>query len=446
MYLHTVEKKTVLSVGFDDTDSPKGMCTTYLAYKMVDSLKKEKVEFLDYPKLIRFNPNIPWKTRGNGAVSFTVKTDRPHKIKSKVIRFVKEFSDIKNGANPGVVFYERNDAAKQLADFSREALWKLVSRREAKAFIEKNGLDSFHIGNGQGLVGAIGAIGYKFDDHTYELLSYRRKSRFGTKRRIEPQSVKKMQERYSKTFNSYDAKKQRVLLAPRGPDPVLFGVRGEDVQSVLDASKMILSNESPVGHLVFKSNQGTGDHLQNELDVSSLKAYSSGTLTGVVSGEPRMQKGGHVMFCMAKDGVDVQCAVYRPTGLTQQALGLMSGDKIKVGGGIRKATRIHPRTLNVEFFQVLELLEKKIPANPLCVKCNKSMKSKGVGQGFQCVRCGRKRRIKTVQVVQRSLKKGIYIPEPSAHRHLTRPQKRLGVINQRSKFNEKVPWFGTYET
>ena len=46
----------VMYIGFDDTDSPKGMCTTYLAYKMVKTLKKEKVTFLDFPNLIRFNP------------------------------------------------------------------------------------------------------------------------------------------------------------------------------------------------------------------------------------------------------------------------------------------------------------------------------------------------------------------------------------------------------
>ena len=37
-----MEKETVLNVGFDDTDSPKGMCTTFLAYKIVDSLKNKK--------------------------------------------------------------------------------------------------------------------------------------------------------------------------------------------------------------------------------------------------------------------------------------------------------------------------------------------------------------------------------------------------------------------
>ena len=33
-----MEKETVLTVGFDDTDSPKGMVTTFLSYKLVSSL------------------------------------------------------------------------------------------------------------------------------------------------------------------------------------------------------------------------------------------------------------------------------------------------------------------------------------------------------------------------------------------------------------------------
>ena len=61
--LSYMESKTI-HIGFDDTDSPKGMCTTYLAYRLINLLKKEHVNFLDFPNLIRFNPNIPWKTRG----------------------------------------------------------------------------------------------------------------------------------------------------------------------------------------------------------------------------------------------------------------------------------------------------------------------------------------------------------------------------------------------
>lgn len=250
-----MKKETILNIGFDDTDSPKGMCTTYLAYKLVDSLKKEKVEFLDYPKLIRFNPNIPWKTRGNGAVALKIKTNKPDLVKNKVIRFVKKFSDLKNGANPAVVFFENMDVPEEFTQFSKHALWQLISRNYAKKFVTEHHVESFYIGNGQGLVGAIGAIGYRFSDHTFELLSYRKRSQFGKKRNLVADSVKQMQEKtYPRTFNSYDTKKQKILFAPHGPDPVFFGIRGEDASSLLDASQLIKSQEKPAGHMIFKSN------------------------------------------------------------------------------------------------------------------------------------------------------------------------------------------------
>ena len=87
--------KQILHIGIDDTDSPKGMCTTFLAYKIINRLKKENVDFLDFPNLVRFNPNIPWKTRGNGAVGIKISTSNPKKIKNLVKKFVKQYSDVK---------------------------------------------------------------------------------------------------------------------------------------------------------------------------------------------------------------------------------------------------------------------------------------------------------------------------------------------------------------
>jgi tRNA(Ile2)-agmatinylcytidine synthase len=379
-------------------------------------------------------------------VALKIQTDSPQKIKKKVIEFVRKFSDLKNGANPGVVFYENETIPKKFAKFSDTALWRLISRKDAKKFISENRLDSFHLGNGQGLVGAIGAIGYGFNDHTFELLSYRKKSHFGKKRKIISSSVQKMQEKtYPQTYSSYDEKKNRILFAPHGPDPVFFGIRGEDPKSVLFASKLIKAYEKPVGHLVFKSNQGTGDHLQNELDVYSLKPYLSGTITGVVSRPPQMQKGRHVTFYIIKDGAEIICAVYRPTGITKEAMCLMKGDKIRVGGGIRKSSAKHGRTLNVEFFKVLKLQKKTVLVNPLCTKCNKRMKSKGRNQGFECIKCGQKAQNKTILKVPRQIKTKLYIPQPSAHRHLTRPQQRIGIANKQTSFDEKNPWFHTYQ-
>ena len=436
----------MLNIGFDDTDSPKGMCTTFLAYKIVDLLKKQKTEFLDFPKLIRFNPNIPWKTRGNGAVSLQIRTKNPSKIKNQIRHLVEKYSDIKNGANPGLVFYESEKIPEQFTLFSKLALWQLINRNDAKKFATKNNIEFFYQGNGQGLVGAIGAIGYDFKDHTLELLSYRKNSKFGKERKLSAKSVKTMQEKtLPYTFNSFDNKKDRVLITPHGPDPVFYGVRGENVDSLLYATKILKTSEKLAGYMIFKSNQGTGDHLKNEFNLTNIRPYASGKITGIVSDEPKTAKGGHVFFSIVSNGHELRCAVYKPTGISFVALNLIKGDKICVGGGIRKASKNHPRILNLEFIDVINLEKNLIKSNPICNKCDKKMKSKGKSQGYQCIKCGKKSANKVILEVPRKIRKQLYIPSVSAHRHLSRPLQRIGRINRKSKFDESTSWFCVYE-
>jgi tRNA(Ile2)-agmatinylcytidine synthase len=440
-----MESETILHIGFDDTDSPKGMCTTFLAYKIVDYLKKQDSEFLDFPRLIRFNPNIPWKTRGNGAVSIKIRTKNPSKIKNKIKNFISKYSDTKNGANPGLVFYENKTIPSNFTEFSELALWQLINRNQAKKFATENNLDIFYKGNGQGLVGAIGAIGYRFHDHTLELLSYRKPSKFGKERKISSQSVKTMQQKtFPHTFNSFDNKKSRVLITPHGPDPVFYGVRGEKVDSLLSATKILETNEKLAGHMIFKSNQGTDDHLKNTFTKTTMKPYSSGIITGIVSSNPKIEKGGHVFFSINYGDDELRCAVYKPTGLSSIALALITGDTIRVGGGIRKASKTHPRILNLEFIEVMNLRKNTVKSNPLCAKCNKKMKSKGRNQGFQCIKCGKVSKIKIILDIPRKVKKQLYIPDISAHRHLSRPKTRLGRVNRESKFDESFSWFSVY--
>lgn len=441
-----VVKKTVLNIGFDDTDSPKGMCTTFLAYKVVDLLKKQKTEFLDFPRLIRFNPNIPWKTRGNGAVSIKIRTSNPSKIKNQIKNLVSKYSDTKNGANPGLVFFESDSIPNEFTKFSNLALWQLINRNNAKKFAKKNNLEYFYKGNGQGLVGAIGAIGYDFDDHTLELLSYRKKQKFGAERKISTKSVKEMQEKtYPNTFNSFDTKKGRVLITPHGPDPVFFGVRGENVDALVSASKILKSEEKLDGYMIFKSNQGTGDHLKNELTFETMKPYASGKLTGIVSNPPKVGKGGHVFFKILSNDNEFWCAIYKPTGMSVIASNLIKGDKISVGGGVRKASKNFPRIINLEFIQIISLEKQIKMSNPICKKCDKKMKSKGRGQGFECIRCGKKSPRKINEMVPRNLDSQLYLPKISAHRHLTRPHQRQGIQNKSTKFKNSLSWFCVYQ-
>ena len=64
-----------MHIGFDDTDSPRMGCTTYVAALIVEELLRLGASFIDYPNLIRLNPNVPWKTRGNGSLSLRIKFD-----------------------------------------------------------------------------------------------------------------------------------------------------------------------------------------------------------------------------------------------------------------------------------------------------------------------------------------------------------------------------------
>ncbi len=438
-------KETVLNIGFDDTDSPKGMCTTYLAYKIVNLLRKEEVEFLDFPRLIRFNPNIPWKTRGNGAVGLKIKTKKPEKIKKRIRSLIEKFSDIKNGANPGLIFYENEQIPDSFKEFSKLALWKLINRKNVKKFVSEKNLEYFSLGNGQGLVGAIGAIGYEFEDNTMELLSYRKKSNFGKKRKISKDNVRIMQEKtFPNTFNSFDTKKGRVMISPRGPDPVFYGIRGENPESLFTASSIIIPDEKLDGYMLFRSNQGTSDHLKNEIDVSDMKPYTSGTIVGIVSQKPKSELGGHVTFSIVSKEIEVTCYVYKETGMSSIVMNLIQGDKIRIGGGIRKASSNHPRTINVEFLDVLKLKKNIILTNPICEECYKKMKSKGRNQGFQCIRCGKKSQKKLSRVIPRKIEEKIYIPEISAHRHLTRPLQRMGRTNNK-KFDNSIPWYKIFK-
>ena len=440
-----MKTSTVIHIGIDDTDSPKGMCTTFLAYKIVKFLEKNKVQFVDYPYLIRFNPNIPWKTRGNGAVRLSIKTNNPKKIKNKITKFVDDYSETKNGANPGLVFYENEIVTPSFHKFSELALWKLISREKAKQFILENKIDSFYLGNGQGLVGAIGAIGYKFSDHTFELLSYRKKSQFGKKRIIAKDSVKNMQSiTFPETFNSYDIESDRALITPHGPDPVFYGIRGENAESVVTASKIVKANEKLDGYMVFKSNQGTSDHLKNELDVNDLRPYTSGFLVGQVCNNPIMMQGGHVFFSIRVKGKKIKCGIYKPTKITTIAQNLILNDKIRIGGGIRKASKNHERIVNVEFLDVMELAKDIQVSNPSCKKCSKKMKSKGSKQGFECTKCGNRSYVKSTSEIPRKIQCKLYLPVMSAHRHLTRPYQRIKKRNRQTRFDTSTPWFCVY--
>src|ERR687887_1703956 len=123
----------ILHVGFDDTDSQLGSCTTQLAFKITDYLsRKMSTHFIDYPLLIRLNPNVPWKTRGNGAICIRIKTKNHERIVEYVKETIENGSEIGSGANPGVAFLIGEQVPNTLKELSRIALFDIVSTYEAE--------------------------------------------------------------------------------------------------------------------------------------------------------------------------------------------------------------------------------------------------------------------------------------------------------------------------
>ena len=139
---HKEHDEKILHIGFDDTDSTNGRCTTHLAYLITNVLiKKYKVNFIDFPLLIRLNPNIPLKTRGNGAVCLRIKARKYEKIKEEILHFIENYSDLEKGANPGLAFYEENNIASDVISLSTNAMERVLRKKLAKKIARKKNND-----------------------------------------------------------------------------------------------------------------------------------------------------------------------------------------------------------------------------------------------------------------------------------------------------------------
>src|SRR5439155_439959 len=167
---------TELHVGIDDTDSEKGGCTTYTATVLFQELSSRGFKPSDFPWLVRLNPNIPWKTRGNGALSlhFRIEEEKLEEVKKIAVATVERTTDLaQRGTDPAVVFL-KGRAPNLLCEFSCRALYDILSVREARQIAQSAGAEVRLLKGSRGLVGALASVGANLDhDHTFEIMAYR---------------------------------------------------------------------------------------------------------------------------------------------------------------------------------------------------------------------------------------------------------------------------------
>ncbi len=424
---------TRMHIGFDDTDSLRKGCTTYIAALLVEGLHELGASFIDYPSLIRLNPNVPWKTRGNGALCLRIecREDLVKSVIEDVVDVVAQNSDLEcANTDPGVVFlYER--VPQKVKAFARQTIQGVVKMKEALKLIEMFKGEAVEFKSGRGIIGGLAAIGETLEgDHTFEILTYRKPENRGTLRRIIASSVDEMDEKTAPyTFNNIDRELSRVLVAPRGPDPVLYGIRGESPKAVMEGHEIIRTQEEIERWALFRTNQGTDAHLSRAVSIIEIRPYNPVIASGMVIREPRVIPGGHVIFSIKDETGQVDCAAYEPTGdLRKVVKQLIVGDVVEVYGGVRPASTRHPMTINLEKILVTELTPRFILNNPLCPKCGKRMKSMGTRKGFKCRKCGFRssEMKKAITEVERALKTGLYVTPSRSQRHLTKPLCRYG--------------------
>src|SRR5437016_2471056 len=426
----------VLWIGVDDTDSLTGMCTTFLATELAKELM-HGFDILGYPRLVRLNPNIPWKTRGNGAICIrtgrgsgssrvfgrfgskvvrcydrgdgNVDTGRVLEIVRQVVERWARFDD--EMTNPGFVVLHKPPRAA--------LYWKAV-----RGVVQKSDALEFASGlgcvreykNGRGVIGALAATAWRPRDKTYEILAYRETSRWGTRRSVDSDSVVAMDRQFPSTFNNYDYAEARVAIVPRSPCPILYGIRGEDPADLVEASSVIRAE--PVERwMLFETNQGTDDHV---MPGPTTVPFSAGTFEGTVSSPPRTVRGGHVVFGVGPHEV----VAYEPSKSFRGVVrGLASGDLVRLIASVRD----HPPSLNLEKLGILNLAEsfEKV-SNPPCATCGKRMKSRGRSGGFRCPRCRATapKSAAVYRLVKRQVQTGWYEPPVCSRRHLSKPTKR----------------------
>ncbi|MBR4226809.1 MAG: DUF1743 domain-containing protein [Candidatus Methanomethylophilaceae archaeon] len=428
-------------VAVDDTDSMKGNCTTFLATEIIREFSD--LDLIGNPRLVRLNPAVPWKTRGNGALVMrfgkgagkkrligrigdrdiycydrcTSFEPDPEMMRERIVPHIQEHHE--DESDPGLLISQ----SKPSQAFYWKGVRTILSRDDVDPEIERIGGTTFTIGCGRGLIGCTCGMAWRPRDSTFELLSYRPPERWGTERVFDPLTIRDVEHGYPTTFNSWEDRTGKVAMVPSTPCPVMYGLRGDVESDLIEASSKI-STEPLERWMVFLTNQGTDDHIIRH--PSLLVPNQSYLIRGTVSSSARHIPGGHVFFDLSTRFGKVECGAYEPSKEFRMALDWLDvGDEVEAMGELRE----DPRTLNIEKLHVISAVDewRKI-SNPVCPVCSRTMGSAGSGAGFRCKRCHTRSSDPVMEHVVRPMVPGWYEPPTAARRHLSKPLKRMGEV------------------
>lgn len=409
-------------VGIDDTDSRTlGMCTTYLGAELAGLLRDAGAP-VERTLLVRLNPAVEHKTRGNAAVAVhcDIEPATAHEIVDEVLDRAATEDD---QTSPGAVVADcsPDGAPEPVAQFAVDAVQTHHELEDATALLEEAGYRSATRAGGRGRIGALAAVGAwtAFEEWTYECISYRERGRWGSERAVDHGSVFAAAETgYPTVWDTVDRVEETAVCVPRTPCPILHGIRGDDPDAVRSVAEQIESEAVADRHL-FVTNQGTDAHLQPGT-IETVRDGHSYRLSATVATAPETREGGHVFLDLEDGGEQLQAAAFEPTKrFRDRVRGLRVGDQITACGEVSDGT------LKLEKFALRERVDTE-RVTPDCPDCGRSMKSVGANAGYRCRDCATSAPGKVEQPVERTLELGWYEVPPVARRHIAKPLVRGG--------------------
>jgi tRNA(Ile2)-agmatinylcytidine synthase len=438
--------RPIVLIAFDDTDSATGGCTTALVAEVLAAIPR--LALRGVPRLVRLNPNIPHKTRGNAAIALDI--GLPTGPRTQVGMWGGTSIDAYPEADPiqpdaggldavwaAITAAAQPDAEPGLVLTPSEgpalvywqAVRAVVEQQDAELIVQTSGGLAR---GGRGLIGATAAASWPGPAASYELIGYRDPTRIGTPREIDGAMLGALDDNGT-TFHSRDDANSTVACVPNTPCPVLCGLRGWGLERLLEVALPALKSaarEPLFGWMLFASNQASGDHVSLLDDASQAEPLGSAQLPLTVTSMPTRERGGHAgVVCHDALGHTVDIVAFEPTkGFRDTVCALRPGDQV-VAVGAWHAGRVHLEKLRVDW---LAPDETKID-NPACPQCGRSMKSRGTNAGYRCPdgHGSAPEAAATRLIEQRTLEIGWYEVPVMARRHLHRPLARDAMADVR---------------
>ena len=425
-------------LAFDNTDGPDGGCTTHVAFHVLLALPG--LALTGMPRLVRLNPNVPWKTRGNAAVVLPLGRPAGPQVRVGELRghevlafpeaapapatqdvLERAWAAIQGqaqpGAQPGLALFD--DAPPAAAYW--QAVRTFVPPEEARAAVEDLGAPHRSAGDARALVGCLGAAAWPGPPASFELTAYREPRNWGQPRAIDPAPLSGL-DATGATFHTFDAQAGRLACVPRTPDPVLLGLRGREPERLRDwgLRAIAAAAREPVdGWLLWASNQASGDHVTPVEALVQAPALATVALEAEVTSPAQRRQGGHA-FVALRDlaGAPFEAVAFEPTHAFRDVLSaLLPGDRVSVVGALRDGV------VRLEKLRIVAPAAHRVARNPDCPKCGRRMRSKGPSTGFRCSGC--KERLPPAAKVWEETPRGVdtawHEPPVMARRHLHRP-------------------------